>query len=34
MEVAEIISIAFVMGLAGSLHCIDMCVPIAMALPL
>ena len=34
MEVAEIISIAFVMGLAGSLHCIGMCGPIAMALPL
>lgn len=34
MGVAEIISLAFVMGLVGSLHCIGMCGPIAMALPL
>jgi len=32
METAEIISIAFVMGLAGSLHCIGMCGPIAFSL--
>ena len=30
----ELIIPAFVMGLAGSLHCIGMCGPIAMALPL
>ncbi|RYF77482.1 MAG: sulfite exporter TauE/SafE family protein [Chitinophagaceae bacterium] len=34
MDVTEIISIAFVMGAVGSLHCIGMCGPIAMALPL
>jgi sulfite exporter TauE/SafE len=34
MEVAQIISIAFVMGLVGSLHCLGMCGPIAMALPM
>lgn len=30
----EIVIPAFVMGLAGSLHCVGMCGPIAMALPL
>jgi len=34
MDVAQIISIAFVMGLVGSLHCLGMCGPIAMALPM
>lgn len=34
MEVAEIISVAFVMGLVGSLHCLGMCGPIAMSLPM
>ena len=29
-----IISVAFVMGAVGSLHCIGMCGPIAMALPM
>ncbi len=33
MDTALIIP-AFVMGLAGSLHCVGMCGPIAMALPL
>lgn len=30
----ELIIPAFIMGLAGSLHCVGMCGPIAMALPL
>jgi sulfite exporter TauE/SafE len=34
MGIAEMISIAFVMGAVGSLHCIGMCGPIAMALPM
>lgn len=34
MSVTEIISMAFVMGLVGSLHCIGMCGPIALALPM
>ncbi|HEY0039459.1 MAG TPA: sulfite exporter TauE/SafE family protein [Flavisolibacter sp.] len=34
MDITEIISIAFVMGIFGSLHCIGMCGPIAMALPM
>jgi hypothetical protein len=34
MQITEIISIAFVMGLVGSLHCLGMCGPIAMALPM
>jgi sulfite exporter TauE/SafE len=34
MEIAEIIPIGFVMGAVGSLHCIGMCGPIAMSLPL
>lgn len=34
MGAAQIISLAFVMGLVGSLHCIGMCGPIAMTLPL
>lgn len=34
MSIAEIISMAFVMGAVGSLHCIGMCGPIAMALPM
>lgn len=34
MNVAEIISIAFVTGLVGSLHCLGMCGPIAMSLPM
>lgn len=34
MHVTEIISLAFVMGLVGSLHCLGMCGPIAMALPM
>jgi len=32
MGIPEVISIAFVMGLAGSLHCIGMCGPIAFSL--
>lgn len=34
MHVTEIISMAFLMGLVGSLHCLGMCGPIAMALPM
>lgn len=34
MVAAEVIGIAFVMGAVGSLHCIGMCGPIAMALPM
>lgn len=34
MEVADIISIAFVTGAVGSLHCLGMCGPIAMSLPM
>jgi uncharacterized protein len=34
MSIVEIISVAFVMGAVGSLHCIGMCGPIAMALPM
>jgi sulfite exporter TauE/SafE len=34
MGITEIISIAFVTGAVGSLHCIGMCGPIAMALPM
>jgi len=30
---AEIIGAAFIMGLAGSLHCIGMCGPLALSLP-
>ena len=34
METSEVISIAFAMGLVGSLHCIGMCGPIAMTFPM
>lgn len=34
MGVQQIISMAFVMGLIGSFHCLGMCGPIAMALPM
>lgn len=34
MDVGQIISMAFVMGLIGSFHCLGMCGPIAMALPM
>jgi uncharacterized protein len=34
MGVNQIISMAFVMGLIGSFHCLGMCGPIAMALPM
>lgn len=34
LSVPEIISAAFVMGLFGSLHCIGMCGPLALALPM
>lgn len=34
MSVDQIISMAFVMGLIGSFHCLGMCGPIAMALPM
>jgi hypothetical protein len=34
MQLAEIISVGFVMGAVGSLHCIGMCGPLAMSLPL
>jgi hypothetical protein len=34
MSIAEIFSMGFVMGAVGSLHCIGMCGPLAMALPL
>jgi uncharacterized protein len=34
MGIDQIISMAFVMGLVGSFHCLGMCGPIAMALPM
>ena len=34
MGIDQIISMAFAMGLIGSFHCIGMCGPIAMALPM
>jgi sulfite exporter TauE/SafE len=34
MSIDQIISMAFVMGLVGSFHCLGMCGPIAMALPM
>jgi uncharacterized protein len=34
MNISEIISTAFIMGVVGSLHCIGMCGPLALALPL
>jgi len=34
MHIEQIISMAFVMGLVGSFHCLGMCGPIAMALPM
>jgi uncharacterized protein len=34
MSIEQIISMAFVMGLIGSFHCLGMCGPIAMALPM
>ncbi|NTS41677.1 sulfite exporter TauE/SafE family protein [Flavisolibacter sp. BT320] len=34
MSITEITSMGFVMGAVGSLHCIGMCGPLAMALPL
>lgn len=34
MGVEQIISMAFAMGLIGSFHCLGMCGPIAMALPM
>jgi sulfite exporter TauE/SafE len=34
MSLTEVISTAFVMGAVGSLHCIGMCGPLALALPL
>lgn len=34
MHLQQIISMAFVMGLVGSFHCLGMCGPIAMALPM
>jgi len=34
MSIDQIISMAFVMGLIGSFHCLGMCGPIAMALPM
>jgi uncharacterized protein len=34
MGIEQIISMAFVMGLIGSFHCLGMCGPIAMALPM
>lgn len=34
MTIPEIISAAFVMGAVGSLHCIGMCGPLALALPM
>ncbi|MBI1341996.1 MAG: sulfite exporter TauE/SafE family protein [Terrimonas sp.] len=33
MAITEIISAGFIMGLVGSLHCIGMCGPLALALP-
>ena len=34
MSIAEVFSAGFFMGAVGSLHCIGMCGPLAMALPL
>ena len=34
MELSEVITAGFVMGAVGSLHCIGMCGPLAMSLPL
>lgn len=34
MGIDQIISMAFLMGLLGSFHCVGMCGPIAMALPM
>ena len=34
MSTAEVISTAFVMGAVGSLHCIGMCGPLALSLPI
>ena len=34
MEIAEVISAGLIMGVVGSLHCIGMCGPLAMALPM
>lgn len=34
MSITEVISAGFIMGAVGSLHCIGMCGPLAMALPL
>jgi hypothetical protein len=34
MEPSEVITAGFVMGAVGSLHCIGMCGPLAMSLPL
>ena len=34
MHLDQIISMAFVMGFVGSFHCLGMCGPIAMALPM
>lgn len=34
MTITEVISTAFVMGAVGSLHCIGMCGPLALSLPI
>ena len=34
MDLTQIISTAFIMGSVGSLHCIGMCGPLAMAIPM
>src|SRR6478672_1701761 len=34
MAIEQIITMAFLMGLVGSFHCLGMCGPIAMALPI
>jgi uncharacterized protein len=34
MHIEQIITMAFVMGLVGSFHCLGMCGPIAIALPM
>ena len=34
MNITEVISTAFAMGAVGSIHCIGMCGPLALALPL
>jgi uncharacterized protein len=34
MNITQMISTAFIMGAVGSLHCIGMCGPLALALPL